>query len=292
MLLACAFACTYAFAQTTTSDQTVLVEKSTEEIPIPFPTKDNLPRTISFDALTDQEVQMIRQDIYNHPQFAEERAGKVDLTRPNCMQWMFKKGLGKNIWEPIGFFVSGDQGLLNINGKLRNISFAIDFNPDHSNPGLGGGLYAMTFIAFKNYSDLKENSEKDRAVALKNYSENRNAKLWTIGVNNKKLVVMNKKMQCSLMNAKCRRYVATVQSVQWQAELPDKRVTLPISGGDGFQIAIEDMCPWRRSGLVETNFRSRIWGEQSGVVSHGFPKNPSLIKALESFVKPKIEQKK
>ena len=103
---------------------------------------------------------------------------------------------------------------------------------------------------------------------------------------------MNKKMQCSLMNAKCRRYVATVQSVQWQAELPDKRVTLPISGGDGFQIAIEDMCPWRRSGLVETNFRSRIWGEQSGVVSHGFPKNPSLIKALESFVKPKIEQKK
>lgn len=292
LLLACAFACTYAFAQTTTSDQTVLVEKSTEEIPIPFPTKDNLPRTISFDALTDQEVQMIRQDIYNHPQFAEERAGKVDLTRPNCMQWMFKKDIGKNAWVPIGFFVNGNRGLLNINGKLRKLNFAINFNPDSGNPGLEGGLDVWAFHYFKNYSDLAENYEKSSAVAMKNYLDNRNGKLWTIELNNQILGVANKKMQCSLMDAKCRRYVTTLQSIEWYSSLPDKRVTLPISGGDGFQIAIEDMCPWRKLGLVEINFRSRIWGEQNGVVRHGFPKNPSLIKALESFVKPKIEQKK
>jgi hypothetical protein len=294
VLLACACASVNAFTQTITSVQTVLVEKSTEEIPIPFPSIDNLPRTISFDSLTDQEVQMIRQDIYNHPQFAEERVGKVNLTRPNCMQWMFKKGAPKGGWQPIGFFINGDQGLLNINGKLRILNYAIDVNPESGNPGLEGGLSVWSLHFFKNYSERAENYEKSSGIAMHNYLKNRDGKFWTIGMNNKKLVVANKKMQCSLMNAKCRRYVATMQNIQWRTVLQDqdKWVTLPISRGDGFEIAIEDMCPWRRTGLVETNFRSRIWGEQSGVVWHGFPRNPSLIKALEPYMKSKKEQKK
>jgi hypothetical protein len=294
LLLACAFACMHAFAQatTTTSVPTILVEKSTEEISIPFPTRDNLPRTISFDALTEQEVQMIRQDIYNHPQFAEERAGKVDLTRPNCMQWMFKKGLGKNFWQPIGFFVNGAHGLLNVNGKLRSLYFAIDLNPDQPNPGMAGGASARAFSPFTNYSDVVKNFELMSFKDEGDFLQQVNAKFWTLGLRNQKLIIEQKKTNCSLIDAKCRRYVAKMESLEWRSVQAGKRVTLPIRGGDGLEIAVEDMCPWRKLGLVETNFRSRIWGEQSGIAWHGFPKNPSLIKALEPFVQPKIEQKK
>jgi hypothetical protein len=252
----------------------VLVESSTEIIREPYPTRDELPKTVSLDALTEQEIQAIRVDVFRDPK------------KPDCLAWIFKRLSVKQAWQPIGFNAWGQRGhgAIKINGHLRPFQISLTLYPDrgYNTPTDGGGAWDMSSVS--GYAELISNSEK-KSKNIQNFLSSDPGKLWHIDFDNAQLRIEKKSSKCTLMDTKCRTYVSKTKGLNWKSKSQSNDwMLLSISASEGLEIAIEDMCPWDRGGLIEYDFKSRIGGPSSGIFWHGIRSNTPLLKALEPYV--------
>lgn len=104
-------------AGTTESIRTRLVEQTTELVPTPMPTLATLPKTLSIDALTTEEIRSLQQGIYDYLPVQTEpkhRPGSAD-----CMQWLYKRNKGQTQLQAIGLNFRLSDSVIKINGKLR-----------------------------------------------------------------------------------------------------------------------------------------------------------------------------
>ena len=102
------------------------------------------------------------------------------------------------------------------------------------------------------------------------------------------LRVASPRARCTLLAAECRQYVAAVDNdAQWlppgvggsppttQAADP-----VPLAPDLRTEIAIEDMCPFSRQGMVEGPVNTRADPVERGIKAFGIPGNASLKAAL------------
>ena len=113
---------------------TLMVDRSAEPIGHPYLDWDRLPKTLSVDPLTDQEIRKLKIELYRGSS--------------NCVAWYYIKRHGQ--LEVIGIQANGlsGTGLIKLNGRLRPAIWGGDaqvgrFDPM---PGLGAAEIAVLHI--------------------------------------------------------------------------------------------------------------------------------------------------
>lgn len=272
------------------------VAASREPIPLPYPSAHQLPRTLSIDALTEAEIQEIRRSLYAElKDVPPRRVEGVD----GCMAWLYKRHAPSEPWQAFGFAVGGTRGFAaaKINGGLRRSSFNYSISPQSylslmlvgrnrpgTQPGRGYAASSM-FAAGSGYQALKQAEPAyrdlfDRQVFKK---EDPEARQLLFGFSDA-VTVADKKMRCTHLKARCRRYVAPVtQPARWHPYHAEDGAEQTIAAGPPMEIAIEDMCPHARDSMVEGLLNSRSGGAEPDMRKHGIKNNSSLLEALQPY---------
>ena len=270
---------------------TIVSKEQGESILGSFPLRNALPKRLSFDALSKEEIDRFRQELYSAA-FESRSRGRDEW--PGCMQWVFKReGKGGAI-QPVGFSIGGEQAALKINGALRPIFLRGSrmFSDQYDSPIKQLTLTAWSFRSIAGPVDLIKSHDN----ALEDYREwkaNTGNHLATLSITFpfQSVIEETKSMQCTYLNAKCRRYVAPIQSVNWlfREDKPlsgSKGDLLPLALPSAIDLLIEDMCPYAPGALIDAAIGGRVTRYEIGTKKYGFPKNPKLMEALKPFVKP------
>lgn len=266
----------------TVFSDTVLVDQSSEIIRVPNPLVSALPKTISIDAMTAEEVQKVRQNIHDGPYgLPPDGIGG----RPRCMAWLFKRASGKTEFLPVGFVTGTWSGVLKINGLLRP-SYVFAGTDNSANISVGSFQSTQTYAERMKFEDRKSSVD----------TSNSRAQEATLEIRLHGFKVDVSKMRCSLLETQCRRYTSGLRSLKWLYDATPKRIykeekQIRVETSSPIEIAVEDMCPYKHEGVVEQPWKSRLWGEELGVALFGFMTNPSLSEALEPYIPKKIKNK-
>lgn len=290
-------------AQHPTSAPTTFVLSSKEEIPAPFPTKQTLPATLSIDAFTPEEIQRIRQDVYDSIQTQDEtpREGVA-----GCMQWVFFRTEPKAPWLAFGMVGAGraNNGMAKLNGRYFSVYFDYTIDKqerrglmgtlfgDTAGKGPGHGrTWVKTFVPKKSYAQWLMDEQHDQRLASEFFREEAVAGLARLEFGRtSQLIIEAADTPCTHLKARCRRYVLPVtEEARWWLSGPKKdgrSISIPVGLAPGIQyeVAIEDMCPFGRNALVERSINTRMGGAEPGVRDHGLKNNASLKAALRPYV--------
>lgn len=270
---------------------TIVSKEQGEAISGSFPVRNALPKRLSFDALSKEEIDRFRQELYSA---AIESRSRGRDEWPYCMQWVFKREEKGGAIQPVGFSIGGEQAALKINGVLRPISLGGSrlFSDQYDSPIKQLSLSAWSFRAIAGPADLiksRDNISED----YREWKANTGNHLATLSITFpfKSVVEETKGMQCTYLNAKCRRYVAPIQSVSWlfREDKPSsvsQGELLPLALPSAIDLLIEDMCPYAPGALIDGAIGGRVTRHEIGTKKYGFPKNPKLMEALKPFVKP------
>jgi hypothetical protein len=265
---------------------TIVSKEQGESIPGSFPLRNALPKRLSFDALSKEEIDRFRQELYSAA-FESRSRGRDEW--PGCMQWVFKReGKGGAI-QPVGFSIGGEKAALKINGVLRPIALGGSrmFSDQHDSPIKQLTLTAWSFRSIAGPVDLIK-SRDDISQDYRKWDTDTGNNLATLNITFpfKSVVEETKSMQCTYLNAKCRRYVAPIQSVSWlfREDKPlsgSKGELLPLALPSAIDLLIEDMCPYAPGALIDAAIGGRVTRYEIGTKKYGFPKNPKLMEALK-----------
>jgi hypothetical protein len=206
---------------------TRLVEASTEAIAEPFPSVDALPKTISFDAMTEAEIQQWRQDVFD---YNLRVSGGI-----KCMRWFFLREGKDKPWKTIGAFT-----FIKVNGAYRNVIATYSIEPGKSRwitgkqvPGKEPGRGSATVWYFnkkQSFAQIQRETEdrdlnvydkttenKESAVAGAFFADDANPKLrkLTFG-STRELRISDKKMPCTHVKATCRRFSFPFTNAYWE----------------------------------------------------------------------------
>lgn len=267
---------------------TEIVLSSKEPIAAPFPSADNLPKTISFDTLTEAEIQQIRKDIV-------VAASPPERIADNCMQWIFVRNGKKDTWRPVGAVAAGSRGIVKMNGAFRHTMFGLDMEyqsgfmgrqSPSKEPG-GGGVSVQSFTSKKTFAHFLVERDSDDMEWFEIHVGKSSPSLRTLsyGVRNG-IVVETQKMQCSYLKATCRRYSFPLRTARW-AGYPNKILQeqeFGVTPGLNLEMGIEDMCPYDRGAMLEHTINTRIEGKGGAIRKYGFPNNPKLIEAIKPYL--------
>lgn len=230
--------------------QSYWVERSDETIGDGFLTWATLPRRVSLNAMTASEIKQLKIDAY--------RSGA------SCMQWFFLKR-GREML-PIGAALGRGQGVVKLNGVFRSAEF------------LGHGVAIFQFDRLPSLAARPPAgiAGPETQVGL------------VLGASSK-LAVARYSGMCTLIKARCRRYTATGIKGHWVARNPhnaslDER-PLAVEVPANATFVTEDMCPMTQSALIDTPWKSRLWGDRPGVMLNGFVLQRSLRSALADVAK-------
>jgi hypothetical protein len=284
------------------SARTEFVAATLEPIPKPFPTIHNLPKTLSIDPMTDAEIQLIRQQIFEEIEFkVPKRVQGID----GCMHWFFIRHDPRQRWQAFGFALR-NSGMAKMNGALRPawFSYSIASEPVKSlfgaldGPGTkpgGGATWMHTFEEKASFRELRATSESDgdRANRMNIGALGPDARYLTFG-RTSALTVNKPEISCTLLRARCRQYVFPVNKVpEWVGSITRNAANwdadhihepIDVARGLKLEIAIEDMCPFSQEALVEGPVNTRSGGAEPGVRKYGLGKNASLKEALRPYV--------
>ncbi len=296
-----------AFGARLCAVRTEFVPATHEAIPEPFPTIHNLPKALSIDPMTDAEIQLIRQQIFEVIELkTPRRVEGID----GCMQWFFMRHDPKQRWQAFGF-AERESGvaMAKLNGAMRAtvFSYSIASEPVRSllsvlgtlyGPGTkpgGGGMWMQSFAGKTSIRELRATSEADRSRAhdMGMGILGPDARYLTFGRTNV-LKVSRPEAACTLLRARCRQYVFPVNgAAEWIGSIMRNPANVdadhfhePIDMARGLklEIAIEDMCPFSRDALVESAVNTRVGGAEPGVRKYGIRNNASLKEALAPYV--------
>lgn len=278
--------------------------QSHEPITTPVVTSRTLPATLSIDALTDAEIQTIRQDIYDRVKYTPPIDPLTHVAGADgCMQWVYQRWGRDQPWRTVGFRFNGGKGLIKLNGALRWIDFRYGIGYDLNDlvlkkrvrvVGSGGDADMETFTPYPSYAQAIASAASEAALqeALRvGEHGSRVRRLW-FGSSNA-IAIVQHDAPCSLLRARCRRYeFEATGPAHWQgfqrAEAPygaivQSEPVAPIADTPlGF--AVEDMCPFAEAAMIERQY-SRMSGRSSFVKPYGLPGNASLRDALRPYVK-------
>lgn len=225
------------------------IARSTEAIQHPFLRVDQLPRTISIDPWTDEEIRRIKVEMYK------------TLPPKACVAWGFLSTNGK--LQPISLTVNNEYFILKINGAIRRST----------------GLYVKNFSPVQSLAQARDQElwpkgrsafENDAPVALR----------VDIGGRMERVAGSNR---CTLMKAKCARYKSREFKVYWVMDAfgGDRgRVQLRNDMNQEPSYFLEDMCPYTWRGVVDGPWNARAAGELPGKLLYGFWFNSSIQEAL------------
>lgn len=279
------------------------VTQSQVPIAAPVVTSRTLPETLSFDALTDGEIQAIRQDLY-------DRVKNTPLIDPmrhvagadGCMQWVFQRWGRDQAWRAVGFQADGGWGLIKLNGALRRVSFDYTINYD-LNELIGKGRVRVessaglstiwTFTPQASFAQASASAQSDHALRLAGFRGAHGSRFrWLSFGWTKAVAIVQRDAPCSLLKARCRRYeFEATQAAQWlgmqRVEAPDgayyEEPVAAIADAP-LAFAIEDMCPFAQAAMVERQY-SRMTGRGSLIKGYGLPGNAPLRDALRPYAK-------
>jgi hypothetical protein len=275
---------------------TTWVAGSREPIPLPYPRTGKLPRRLSIDAFTEAEIRQIKADIYAElKDVPPRRVEGVD----GCMAWLYKRHAPTQAWQAFGFAVDGNRGFkaAKINGALRRVSLHYTITPDtymtlflygshrpSKRPGRG---YSTTALqeAGSGYRELKrlEAAQGELEFEMFSKKEDPAARMLHFGQSDA-VRISDKKMRCTHLNALCRRYIVPVSKpAYWAPYSSDLAPNENIATEPRLQteLAIEDMCPFGRQGLVEGDINTRSGGAEPGMRKYGIKNNSSLRDAVK-----------
>ena len=281
--------------------RTQFVQATTEPIAAPFPTPQNLPNTLSIDALTAAEIRQLQRDIYAEIKGKEDRRIEgID----GCMQWLFFRTNAAHPWQAFGISMPGKMaGLAKINGALRRTEYIYSITA-HSHrtiigmvhgPGkaLGGGHAVVgSFSPKSSYNQWLLDDRADDILSGKFSRGELPSVMATLDFGRTNaLTIEGRNVPCSHVEARCRRYFYPVNKMaEWwfsdgQQGLPRlPHEPIPMVDGLTYEMAIEDMCPFSRLGLVEGPINTRAGGAEPGVKKYGINNNASLKAALRPYV--------
>jgi hypothetical protein len=285
------------------SMRTEFVAATREPIAKPFPTIHNLPKTLSIDPMTDAEIQMVRQEIFDEIKFnPAKRVEGID----GCMHWFFMRHDSRQRWQAFGFALSSGGGLAKLNGAMRPAWFSYSIasvsvkgllgmsNEPGTKPG-AGAMWMHSFEEAASYRELRAMADAvdSRAHKMNIGTLGPDARFLVFG-RTKALTISKPEVACTLLHARCRQYVLPVNvAAEWvgsitrnAANMDADHVRDPIGMASGLnlEIAIEDMCPFSREALVEGAVNTRAGGAEPGVRKYGIKNNASLKEALMPFV--------
>jgi len=235
---------------------TQLVPATNEEIVQRHLRWDKLPRTLSVDAFTDEELRRLKIEIYN------------TLPDSSCVAWEYLD-TGKKL-QPFGLWLNGFPVLIKVNGRLRRSGGGVvfDFQPV--------ATIAEALIPSPHPPEWKD-GEGDLAIAL------------GFGIGKSKPLGV---AQCTSMRARCARYESNELNPAWSSRKPTVRnsddtvsfvgLHVPIDKPATFtpKWIVEDMCPFTRRGVVDGAWKARLWGEAPGKWLYGIRFNASLKHAM------------
>ena len=262
---------------------TQFVASGGEPIKIPFVRASALPTTLSLDALTPGEIRQIRLDLYAElQQTAPWPVEGID----GCMAWFYVRASALAPWQAVGFAVDGPSGnnaALKLNGSLRSARFHYRIPTDtergffgaKSKPGLGPGRGSARIVVFQpraSYRELAQERAADQALGDRLDQDRVEPEARSLNLlGTASLRVQEAKMPCTDLKTSCRRYVAVLdQPMVWKAlgSAEEQRVA-PASGAPA-ELAIEDMCPFSRKGMVDDAMNTRIGGAEPDMKKYGF----------------------
>jgi hypothetical protein len=280
---------------------TTLVEASTESIAAPYPTKDDLPKTISFDAMTEMEMQQWRQDMFDwNIRVSGGRVGGGS----SCTQWYLLRLEPNKPWKTIGV-----GGLMKINGMFRTVQMSYAIEPGKSRwvagkqapgkePGTGIGYVEIfkknqtSFIEKLNEQEFDKKTGPETSTYNKTSAVIQSFRRGELGANARGfyfgstalLTISDKKMKCTHVKAHCRRYVFPFTNGSWRGLQNELRESISFPPEVSYEMAIEDMCPFDRGGLVQREINTRLGGPGPGVRNYGLPNNTHLTDAIRPYL--------
>ncbi len=289
--------------------RTQFVGSTSEPIAEPFVDSRSLPRQLSIDPLSENEIQSIRESIYRRV----KDTPPIDPVRhvagaDGCMQWVFQRPAPNAPWRTVGYKFADVGMLIKMNGHMRRVRDDIDIHYDvqayasfgrlaHEAWRDGAELSITVFTQRDDPDEAARTSAADRQV-LDDASFKRNGKRTRIlrFGGSRTISIASSKAACSLMKAHCRRYEYTVDAPSswwtWYGIEPHDGdfVRDPVAAlqPGPMALAYEDMCPFARDALVE-RMRMRGGGSGGSVKSFGLPGNASLRDALRPYVRPPAE---
>ena len=291
-------------AGTTEYIRTRLVEQTTELVPTPMPTLATLPKTLSIDALTAEEIRSLQQGIYDSLPVQTEpkhRPGSAE-----CMQWLYKRNKNQTQLQAIGLNFRLNKSVIKINGKLRRASmdWSIDSDSDQNffgsyeipgkRPG-GGGVSVYQFKELDSIKQLIDEAESTRLFSIDFDKNKLGADTVSLRLGSRDSVVVSKKeLRCTHLAADCRQYTVGINRLLWLRPTVEKdqlNYEIPIdqSASNIAELVIEDMCPFSRNAMVQGALNTRGSGELAGIKRHGiksFLDIKSMRDVLRPFVKP------
>lgn len=226
------------------------IARSTEAIQHPFLRLDQLPRTISIDPWTDEEIQRIRVEMYK------------TLPPKACVAWGFLSI--KDKLQPISLTVNNEYSILKINGAIRRST----------------ELYVKNFSPVQSLTQARDQELSPKGgAALENAAPV--ALYVDIGGRMERVAGSNR---CTLMKAKCARYKSREFKIYWVSDAfrgeKRGRVQLRNDLNQEHSYFLEDMCPYTWRGVVDGPWNARAAGELPGKLLYGFWFNSSIQEAL------------
>jgi len=262
---------------------TQFVASGGEPIKTPFVRSSALPATLSLDALTPAEIRQIRLDLYAElQQTAPWPVEGID----GCMAWFYVRASARAPWQAVGFAVDGPSGnnaALKLNGSLRPAHFHYRIPTDtergfygaKSKPGLGPGRGSARIVVFQprtSYRELAQQRAADQALGDRldlDRVEPEARSLSLLGTAS--LRVQEAKMPCTDLKTSCRRYVSALdQTMVWKALVSGEEQVIARAADAPAELAIEDMCPFSRKGMVDDAMNTRIGGAEPDMKKYGF----------------------
>lgn len=292
-----------AAATSSLAGGTQLVRHAGAPLADAYQDRSKLPPEISIDALSAAEVASVKQGILSYlRQNPPGRAEGID----GCMQWLFLRHGPQERWAAVGYSLPLFKlGAVKINGALRRASLNFGITPivedlgwfrgTASFPGTApgqGGISVTTLADRSDFAQWLAQMKNDGEDAMRYFRGQAPKTHWALRLASvSHLVVEAPKVRCTLMAAQCRRYVSRVDDdAKWQPSGASPEVgslrssvapePIPLAPGLRTEIAIEDMCPFSRQGLVEGPINTRAHPVERGIDAFGIPGNPSLAAAL------------
>jgi hypothetical protein len=273
---------------------TSFVPRSPEVIDTPFMRASMLPTTLSIDALTPAEIAQIRLDLYAELQQTKPWPSEgVD----GCMAWFYKRGKPTESWQAFAYAVGGRSnanGAVKLNGALRPTRFHYDIPSDSergffgmkSKPGPGpgnGSAWISVFHARTSYRDMAQHRAADGALSDRLNIDQAEPEARVLRLlNTSSLRVLDPKMRCTDLKTQCRRYVLALdRPTVWQTIWSREEQPIALAVGAPLEIAIEDMCPFARTAMVEGAINTRIGGAEPDMKKYGLRRVEALRDVLK-----------
>lgn len=278
---------------------TQLVRRASTPLANAYQDRREFPQELSIDALSAEEIGHIKQGILSYLQ--KNPLGREDGIE-GCMQWVFLRHRADEPWSAVGYSLPWLRvGAVKINGFLRraNLSYRIEpmlkaqgwLRGTVSVPGTRPGSGAIFVTPLANRSDFTQwlsELENDRQSSLRLLEGNSDSTQWALRiapVSNLKVALP--RFRCTLLAAECRQYVSVVDDdASWMPSgvnrSPPKEAVepIPLASGLRMELAVEDMCPFSRQGMVEGPVNTRAHPVERGIKAFGIPGNASLKTAL------------